>query len=131
MKITKNALDIFSKYIQDNCFKREAGGILLGRMIVDTEDIVIDLVTEPQKNDIRKRRFFRRNNEHQQIIDREWHKSKGTCNYLGEWHTHPEKVPIPSSVDLENWIKQLHVANYEGSGLFFIIVGIKETEVPS
>jgi len=126
LKIAKEPLLILETFIQDENKKKEAGGVLLGRMIKNRKDIVIDSVSTPQKKDKRKRTFFKRNNEHQTIINEEWEKSDGTCNYLGEWHTHPEAIPSPSGVDLKNWKKQLRNAKYEGDTLFFIIVGIKE-----
>ena len=126
LKIAKEALIIFENFIQDEHKKKEAGGVLLGRMIKKSDDVIIDMVSPPQKKDKRKRTFFKRNNEHQNIINQEWEKSEGTCNYLGEWHTHPEDYPSPSGVDLKNWKKQLKNAMYEGDTLFFIIVGIQE-----
>ncbi len=124
LKITKEALDTFKAFIQDNPDKKEAGGVLLGRMIKDSEDIIIDLISQPQESDKQERTFFRRNDEHQIIINEEWIKSGGTCNYLGEWHTHPEANPTPSGIDLKNWKQQLIKAKYEGYTLFFVIVGI-------
>ena len=44
-------------------------------------------------------------------------------NYLGEWHTHPEDVPSPSSHDRRDWLRTLDTAQFEQSFLFFIIVG--------
>jgi len=126
LKITSESLTIFKNFIQNDQKKKEAGGVLLGRMIKKTEDIIIDIASPPQKKDKRKRTFFRRNDEHQIIINEEWKKSGGTCNYLGEWHTHPEAMPIPSRIDLKNWKQQLTIAEYEGDALFFIIVGIQE-----
>ena len=36
----------------------EAGGVLLGRLIVNTEDVVVDEVTTPSLADTRSRYFF-------------------------------------------------------------------------
>jgi len=129
IKIDYRSLTSFSMFIQNDSKKNEAGGVLLGRMIINTKDVVIDTVSSPQKTDKRKRNYFKRNNGHQGIIDSEWKKSQGTCNYLGEWHTHPEEIPVPSLIDLKSWKKQLKNAKYEGEALFFIIVGIKEIVV--
>ena len=107
LKITKEALIIFDNFIQDEYKKKEAGGVLLGRMMKNSDDVIIDMVSPPQKKDKRKRTYFKRNNEHQNIINEEWEKSGGTCNYLGEWHTHPENNPTPSSIDINTWKRQI------------------------
>ena len=46
--------------------------------------------------------------------------SLGTKSYLGEWHTHPEPNPRPSSLDITEWKK---TANYNEDMLLFLIVG--------
>ena len=105
----------------------EAGGILLGRHLLGCRDVVIDEVTSPMQGDLRMRMAFHRSMApHQQVIDERWRASEGTCLYLGEWHTHPEPHPIPSQVDLEDWLRRLGEDHFEGPSLFFIIVGLHE-----
>jgi len=117
-------------YLQNSIEKTEGGGVLLGKAFEQSGNIIIDMVTTPQVNDIRRRFFFFRNQKrHQQIINEIWKESEGTINYLGEWHTHPEDVPIPSLIDLQNWRKQVHNASYEGDCLIFIILGTKAFKV--
>ncbi|WP_158625073.1 Mov34/MPN/PAD-1 family protein [Corallococcus terminator] len=102
----------------------EAGGILLGRRILNSPDVVIDEVTCPLPGDRRRPlSFYRGRARHQQVIDERWKNSGGTCLYLGEWHTHPEPIPSPSLVDLGDWNRRLREDRFEGSSLFFIIVG--------
>lgn len=113
-------------FIQDSPGKPEAGGILLGRHILDSQDIIVDLATQPLPGDRRTfLSFFRAKPSHQNIIDQVWRDSGGTCTYLGEWHTHPEQQPTPSNFDLENWQKKLKEDKYSAP-IFFVIVGIKE-----
>jgi integrative and conjugative element protein (TIGR02256 family) len=101
----------------------EAGGVLLGRHIVDSDDIVIDKVTTPQPGDRSSRfRFIRARRRHQKLIDAAWCESNGTVTYLGEWHTHPERVPHPSLVDRVGWVKKLLFDDF-ADALFFVIVG--------
>lgn len=126
VKIDILALVTFQIYVQNDKKLTEAGGVLLGRFILNSNDIVIDQVSCPQKNDLRKRTFFRRGDDHQVIINEVWKSSQGTCNYLGEWHTHPEDIPTPSVVDIVGWKKQLKDAKYEGTSLLFAVVGIEE-----
>jgi integrative and conjugative element protein (TIGR02256 family) len=127
IKIDESVFDRICPFIQSEPNSTEAGGVLLGRFIKDSKDIVIDKVTIPMVGDKRTRFSFKRSEVmHQRIVDREWNKSKGTCNYLGEWHTHPENYPYPSSVDREDWKRKLKQGNYSSRYLYFIIVGIKE-----
>ena len=70
--------------------------------------------------------FHRSQAPHQRVIDARWRVSRGTCQYLGEWHTHPESSPAPSRVDLDDWYRRLRVDRFEGDSLLFIIVGTHE-----
>lgn len=117
-------------FVQNELYVPESGGILLGRFIKNTEDIVLDAISVPKEFDTQERCFFRREKEpHQTIINRYWGKTKGTGHYLGEWHTHPEDYPQPSSTDFKNWLELLQVASYYGTTLLYIIIGIKEIVV--
>ncbi|HEX3529510.1 MAG TPA: Mov34/MPN/PAD-1 family protein [Thermoanaerobaculia bacterium] len=117
------------RYIQDSPRKLEAGGVLLGRHIADSDDIIVDDLTVPIRGDRRGRYLFMRGHEaHQKVIDRAWRDSEGTCVYLGEWHTHPEPVPTPSSVDCINWKRKLKQDEFNGC-VFFAILGTQEVRV--
>lgn len=127
LKISDTPLLRMESYKQDNIKKTEAGGVLLGRFIIDSKNIIIDKVTVPMIGDKRSRyQFIRGEKMHQRIITSSWVKSGGTCNYLGEWHTHPEDYPSPSSQDIKNWKEILSKRLYSSQYLYFIIVGIKE-----
>lgn len=126
LKLGPEALATLWAHRQIRCWHRESGGVLLGRRILDSADVVIDLVTTPQASDRRTRCAFHRSHEpHQQEIESAWQRSEGTCQYLGEWHTHPEAVPTPSHTDLSDWRRRLRTDIFEGDGLFFVIVGTK------
>lgn len=126
-KLTQVVLAQMEHYVQDALDKEEAGGILLGRFILDCSDVVVDQVTTPIHEDRRSRfRFFRSARKHQQAIFRVWHRSKGTCNYLGEWHTHPEPDPLPSALDLQTWQQKLSKDRFDSDVLYFVIVGTEK-----
>lgn len=104
----------------------ESGGVLLGRYLLDSDDIVIDAVTTHRKHDRRSRhRFHRAKQPHQQLINEAWTASSGTTTYLGEWHTHPQRLPRPSSTDLSDWSRKLVHDEFTDS-LFFVIVGTRQ-----
>lgn len=121
-------LNRLSSFIQHNG-QPEAGGVLLGRALKETGDSIIDEITIPTEGDRRSRfAFHRSRKKHQQAIDMAWEESQKTCNYLGEWHTHPEPVPTPSSVDLRNWKDRLKKDFFDSPYLYFIIVGTETIE---
>lgn len=124
--IHSDAIQKMQKYRQFESKDTEAGGILIGRIICDSNDFIVDDVSEPMFSDKRKRTYFKRNaNEHQMYFDSKWITSKGRCFYLGEWHTHPEKIPNPSCTDLNDW-KRISKLDFESDHLFFLILGTEK-----
>lgn len=131
LKINDDVIQIMEQCSQKTIEnQKEYCGVLLGREIINTSNIIIDKVTEPSEDDIQKKfYFFRDKKYHQKKIIEEWKKSDGTCNYLGEWHTHLEDVPNPSPTDIKEWKKALKKFKFDGNELFFIIIGIKEIAI--
>lgn len=130
IKLDTSVIEKFNAYTQTDAKSCEAGGVLLGRFIRHSKNIVVDKISVPMIGDKRSRfSFFRNRKMHQRIIDNNWFSSKGTCNYLGEWHTHPEDYPSPSNIDYNNWKKKLKEDVYSSRYLYFIIVGIKDVSI--
>lgn len=130
LKISEDVLKSMFMYVQDQRHKREAGGVLIGRFIKNSKHIVVDEISVPMAGDVRSRAFFKRGvKKHQKVIDNAWERSNGTLNYLGEWHTHPENYPSPSSIDLSSWKSKLTNDTFSSRYLYFIIVGIEEIGV--
>jgi integrative and conjugative element protein (TIGR02256 family) len=130
VELSEPAATVISRQRQLNSTASEAGGMLLGRLINGSDDVIIDEVTEPASSDRRGRLFFMRSKKHaQQHVNSAWEESERTRNYLGEWHTHPEDDPVPSTQDLYNWRRIATVAQYEQDYLFFIIVGRNKTRI--
>ncbi|MFV2044579.1 MAG: Mov34/MPN/PAD-1 family protein [Anaerolineales bacterium] len=118
-----------TEFTQHDPTEPEAGGVLLGRHILNTRDIVVDRVTLPMDGDHQSRhQFFRAYHLHQEAIARAWGESGGTCTYLGEWHTHPECVPTPSLIDNWNWRWKLLTDQFSGF-IFFLITGTQTIRV--
>ena len=46
--------------------------------------------------------------------------------YMGSWHTHPQMVPNPSHIDINDWNQTLREDKTGCNYAFFIIFGIKE-----
>lgn len=80
----------------------EAGGLLIGYL--RGRYIEVTMATGPMEGDKRKRMsFLRRDRGHFMIANQLWEESNHLCGYVGEWHTHPEPDPAPSSIDTCQW----------------------------
>lgn len=124
LKVDASAFAAMAAYRQFEAKSPEAGGVLVGRLIMGSQDLVVDSVTTPQPKDRRSRfRIDRLDPEHQRLVDEAFARTGGT--YLGEWHTHPEAHPTPSLIDLKNWRHKVKVDTYYGAGLLFLILGIR------
>src|SRR5689334_3685045 len=94
LEFSAKAVELLREARQVTHSAPESGGMLLGRMITDSDDVVIDTATLPSSGDRRGRYFYQRARESaQHFINTNWEKSHQTVNYLGEWHTHPELIP--------------------------------------
>lgn len=97
--ISSRVVDIFGSYIQRRG-ENESGGILLGNVYSDHDEITD--VTVPNELDQKGPMFFHRSKAVAQArIDGAWIESCGSLVYLGEWHTHSQIKPRPSSRDLK------------------------------
>src|SRR5689334_15880296 len=118
--ITDTALGPLSRFVQRESSAAEAGGVLLGRLIREADDVIVDEATAPTTDDRRSRYgFWRARPKAQDRVTRAWHESGATRNYLGEWHTHPEDDPVPSDTDTRNWQRIAISARFEQDFLIF------------
>lgn len=116
--ITSEVADILTSYRQLEYSSPESAGVIIGER--RGVHIVINTVSEPSRADIRYRFMVNRiSKHHQKTVDEAFKKSKGTWQYLGEWHTHPEDIPRPSMTDYSSWYKNLTSPD----SLILIIVG--------
>lgn len=103
----------------------EAGGILLG-YILPNDRVVIDFASEPTAVDRASAVSFERDAvAAQNLIDVMWHSSNGTCIYLGEWHSHSERLPQPSLQDRRMIRNMVRMTQMEVNFLFLVIVGLE------
>ena len=123
LDIASDIVAEFSEIQRKSDFQKETGGILIGYYRSLCNSLLITDMT--QRKDLMERfRFIRRSTGHQEIMDELWESSGYRKSYLGEWHTHNEKVPKPSTVDISNW-KKISQRIHNFDELFFIIVGIE------
>ena len=121
--IVEHALKQMQAFAQHRFWDREAGGVMMGRHLLDSHDVVVDEVSPPQDADRRSRFNFFRSRKHEQVARQRWLEEHSTSAYLGLWHTHPERDPTPSGVDQNDWQQAVAGDTYEGDRLFFPIVG--------
>lgn len=59
------------------------------------------------------------------FIEEDYEQSEHTRFYIGEWHTHPENSPIPSTIDYSSIEDNYQTASLVIPFLFMIIVGME------
>lgn len=114
-----------SLWCQSGRFSREAGGLVLGFIDIETSGLLADSITTPCRGDKRSRYSFYRGNCHQVKATQWHHNTNGHGAILGLWHSHPESMPNPSGTDWSDLAKMLRHGTYSEAGLFYLIVGTK------
>lgn len=117
-------LEEIKKWVQDDISKPESGGYIVGYQHKNTGNISLESVSHPYLLDARSRvRFDIRDPRHQHFLRKaKRHKSY----YMGVWHTHPQEVPTPSSIDWNDWNETMRLDTTGCQFVFFVIVGTKE-----
>ncbi|BCG24980.1 TPA: Mov34/MPN/PAD-1 family protein [Pseudomonas aeruginosa] len=125
--LQQQPMEIFRRYIQEGESSTEAGGILLGH--VRGEHLEIIEATEPSAWDRRFRFLFERMPcFHHRLAMKRWKESGGLIRYVGEWHTHPQNYPAPSSIDLREW-QLLATGRRDGRPMLALIVGCLDLHI--
>ena len=85
-------------------YPNETGGMLVGRF--DGNYFSIDHATLPgPKAQHFPNRFMRDGDYSQRVLDMIVAKSKGQCDYVGEWHSHPgQSGPSAQDIAAMSWI---------------------------
>ena len=100
----------------------EAGGQLFAR-IEDARIVVIE-ATGPRAGDRRTRTSYVPNRaaERAEIADRH----AAGLHFVGDWHTHPDRVPQPSGLDLDSLAECFNKSAHQLNGFVLVIVGLAE-----
>jgi integrative and conjugative element protein (TIGR02256 family) len=97
----------------------ETGGTLLGYVKEDV--LYVDKASDPGPNAIHESIYFKADaNYIDMFIDMEIANSNGRLRYIGEWHTHPQIKPYPSSKD---FISLTEIADSSEDFVLMLIVG--------
>ena len=124
--LSPTVLTHFEAHKQLKCLASEAGGQLFATFENWSIMNIVD-VTGPRPTD--KRSMFRyqpdRIAENAEIREQF---ARG-LHFVGDWHTHKQRVPMPSSTD-ENSIRELvQRSSYDLAGFVLVVVG--QTEFPN
>lgn len=102
--------------------RSERGGLLLG--LRRGAHLDIQEATLPGKHDRGSMfSFYRSAAGHQKHARRQWQRSGHVIDWVGEWHSHPQSVPTPSSIDLGSWQK---IATDRKDQMAFLILGYED-----
>ena len=122
VQFSPEVLEVFDAHRQKGWFSREAGGQLFAKIERNVWRVVA--ATGPRSMDRRGRFHFwpDRRSEQREI---EEHFATGLV-YVGDWHTHPEKVPTPSHDDILSIENVVRESTFYTSGLLLCIVGLAQ-----
>ena len=120
--IEERVLQVFTQHRQLHQSTPESGGILLGYR--RGSHLHVTEATVPLLSDHASRtHFFRSAAPHQEAALVRWRESGGTIDYLGEWHTHPEHSPSPSTIDTDGWQR---ICSSRKTPMLFVITGTQD-----
>ncbi|SNV35354.1 Uncharacterised protein [Chryseobacterium taklimakanense] len=124
ISISQTVIDGLNNFKQTGK-KLEAGGVLMGSIFHDRIEIL--RISIPTPFDKSNRYGFVRDKRSAKIfIDYEFVNSKGKIIYLGEWHSHPEDYPTPSSQDIKMIREQYNENVFDEKFLLMLILGRKD-----
>lgn len=102
--ISEELLGIWRDKRQLSKNSHEAFGVLIGSQSECASEFWLETCTSPQQQDSATRTSFNlRASHHQNVVDSYYKSSKGMLGYVGTWHTHPERTPMPSFIDITDW----------------------------
>lgn len=115
---SKQVLKLFEAEIYKFGLK-ETGGILLGAAKKDT--IYVKKASDGGPNAIHRREYFRADPDYiDMFLEMELANSDENIEYLGEWHSHPQKFPEPSFKDISSL---LEIASSHNNCTVLVIIG--------
>ena len=117
-------LDEIRKWLQDDLSKPESGGYIVGYQHKETGNVSLEAVSHPYPFDVRDRIRFNIRDPRHQLFLRKARRNKSY--YMGVWHTHPQKIPVPSEIDWTDWRETLKADQTGCQYVFFAIAGTDE-----
>lgn len=128
IEISEDVIKTLYVYRQLSLKDKENGGIILGAIRLDGTIVIKEIHVCSIENKRKRYSFQLDTTKAQRIIDESFQKSAGKCIYIGEWHTHPDRFPTPSVVDLKS-VSELLKGQLNEPFIILIIVGINDMYV--
>jgi integrative and conjugative element protein (TIGR02256 family) len=116
---TGAVLSFMDNYRQTTLRRPEAGGQLFAK--ITPKLIVVAAATGPHRKDIRSRFSFIPNKK-RLTTEIQTHFLKG-LHYVGDWHTHPQDIPKPSSLDIHSMRKSFSLSKHSLEHFLIVIIG--------
>jgi integrative and conjugative element protein (TIGR02256 family) len=84
-------------------YPHETGGVLVGHYDDSHHEAIVEMLA-PKPSDSTERRsaFVRGTKKLKDFLSSLWRFTTPRLHYIGEWHTHPDGVPEPSSTDRDS-----------------------------
>jgi integrative and conjugative element protein (TIGR02256 family) len=118
---TDECLGVLSAHRQEGWRAKEIGGQLFARFSPESVEVTVATVTKGKSRRSRFGFFPDRNAERADVLSL----FKQGLHYIGDWHTHPQDVPTPSSTD-ERELHDIFVkSQHELPFMLLVIVGTK------
>ena len=128
LNIPDNIISLWVSYQQTKIKDTEQFGVIIGFSSEDKKTYWIESATTPLPNDKSGRTYFEISDKgYEAAVKDAYINSCSTSIFLGTWHTHPESIPTPSTIDKKDW-KKSSKQNLDRQ-LFFVIVGTRQTHV--
>ncbi len=110
-------------------YPRETGGVLLGKYTPSMALAVVTEVSGPPEDSSKARSgFWRGVLGLQATISRLW---KEQQYYLGEWHVHPDGLPVPSTTDRDQMRAIAESSSYQCPEPLLVILGFSMESGPA
>lgn len=116
---TDECLGVFSSQRQIGWRAKEIGGQLFARFTPESVDVTVATITKGKSRRTRFGFFPDRDAERADVVSlfkKGWH-------YLGDWHTHPQVLPTPSSTDERELIDIFVKSQHELPFMLLVVVG--------
>jgi len=117
--VSAGAMESMLAHRQLRASDNEAGGQLFARLSAGRIDIKV--ATGPRPADRSSRLYFAPSRVHERREIHELHRR--SLHYIGDWHTHPQKIPSPSDLDLQNINEIFTQSHHAYAGILIVIVG--------
>lgn len=120
--VAPNVLAHLDAHRQTRWWHKEAGGQLFATLAPSR--IEVSVATGPRRSDRRSRFGY--------VPDVNAEKTEielmyaGGLHYVGDWHTHPQPIPIPSSTDVQTLQGCFRLSRHDLNAFILIVVGRAE-----